>query len=405
MSTPSGKPFDLSFYPSNREHDRAEHESHDDTLRSPYAPKRAGGRIDAEPTTAPDMPELPLGDRDYDASAPIAPSAPVDLDAEAAAHRAAADSRPERRPPLERVQRGFSEHDIERLESSLRWLQREEAANRLLRNGDKPARPSFDDGAPALRRRPQQLRSLEPERMAPPPDLGSRRSYWPLYVLVASAFGAGIAYFVAAPEQLPSSAVPPRPQVASYETTSGGPAPVTLERQRLFPTVARDDDALPPNAAQSAGPNLAASEAAPRQAAPPAGKSSQLARLEPAPAAPAPPAAATPAAATPAPQPAPVAAPVRTLDPEAIKLLVEQGDQFVAAGDLVTARTVFQRAAEAGDATAAMALAATYDPLMLTKLGVVGVEPNLAKARAWYQRAENLGLPEATRRLSLLANQ
>jgi len=412
MSTPSGKPFDLSFFPSHRESERAEHESHDD----PYAPKRAGGRIDPEPATAPDMPELPLSERDRrEASTPMAPSTPAALDAEASARRRPADSRPERRSPLERAERGFSEHDIERLESSLRWLQREETASRLLHGGDRSVRSTLDDDGPALRRRPQPPRSLEPERMAPPPDLGSRRGYWPLYALLASAFGAGIAYFVAAPEHLPSSAPPPRPQVASFETTSAAPAPVTLERKSMFPTVARDEDAGAPP--PSTAPSLASSEVEPQPAAPRAAKSSQLARLEPAPVAPAPSVAAAPppppapaplAAAPPSPRaPAPAAAapPVRKLAPEAIKLLVEQGDQFVAAGDLVTARTVFQRAAEAGDATAAMALAATYDPLMLARLGVVGVQPDIEKARAWYQRAENLGLAEATRRLSQLANQ
>ena len=44
---------------------------------------------------------------------------------------------------------------------------------------------------------------------------------------------------------------------------------------------------------------------------------------------------------------------VRTLDPEEIKLLVKQGEQFAEAGDLAGARILFQRAAEAGDATAA----------------------------------------------------
>src|SRR5262249_37785335 len=63
--------------------------------------------------------------------------------------------------------------------------------------------------------------------------------------------------------------------------------------------------------------------------------------------------------------------PIRVLDSEEIKLLMKQGEQLIAAGDVVTARTVFQRAAEAGDADAAMALGATYDPNVLAKLGVV----------------------------------
>jgi TPR repeat protein len=115
-------------------------------------------------------------------------------------------------------------------------------------------------------------------------------------------------------------------------------------------------------------------------------------------------AAAPPAA--PAPTPAPSASnPVRTLGPDEIALLMKQGEQFVAAGDLVTARIVFQRAAEAGDAYAAMALGATYDPGVLAKLGVVGMAADVEKARSWYQKAEGLGSPEAAQRLSVLANR
>ena len=94
---------------------------------------------------------------------------------------------------------------------------------------------------------------------------------------------------------------------------------------------------------------------------------------------------------------------VRVLDPEAIALLVKQGEQFAAAGDIAAARTVFQRAAEAGDAAAAVALGATYDPAVLEKLGVVGISADVEKARSWYQNAENLGSVEATRRLQILA--
>jgi TPR repeat protein len=60
---------------------------------------------------------------------------------------------------------------------------------------------------------------------------------------------------------------------------------------------------------------------------------------------------------------------------------------------VVTARIVFQRAAEAGDANAALALGATYDPTVLAKLGVAGL--GLEKARTWYQKAESLDCASA----------
>jgi len=103
-------------------------------------------------------------------------------------------------------------------------------------------------------------------------------------------------------------------------------------------------------------------------------------------------------------QAAPASKGTRVLDPEEIKLFMKQGEQFIAAGDVVTARIVFQRAAEAGDANAAMALGATYDPTVLAKLGVVGMSADVEKARSWYQTAEKLGSPEARRRLDVLAD-
>jgi hypothetical protein len=96
---------------------------------------------------------------------------------------------------------------------------------------------------------------------------------------------------------------------------------------------------------------------------------------------------------------------VRTLHPDEVKFLIGQGEQFASAGDLVAARVLFQRAAEAGDATAAMALGATFDPDVLAKLGVIGVGADVEKARSWYQKAESQGSAQATRRLQALANR
>jgi len=95
----------------------------------------------------------------------------------------------------------------------------------------------------------------------------------------------------------------------------------------------------------------------------------------------------------------------RALDPEEIKLLMKQGEQLIAAGDVVTARIVFQRAAEAGDADAAVVLGGTYDPIVLAKLGVVGLAADVERARTWYQKAESLGSAEAKRRLAILADR
>jgi hypothetical protein len=96
---------------------------------------------------------------------------------------------------------------------------------------------------------------------------------------------------------------------------------------------------------------------------------------------------------------------IRHLDPNEIASSLKRGDALIASGDLAAARLVLQRAADAGDARAAITLAETYDPAILEKLGVHGVVPDLAMARGWYEKAKNFGATEATQRLELLASQ
>ncbi len=65
---------------------------------------------------------------------------------------------------------------------------------------------------------------------------------------------------------------------------------------------------------------------------------------------------------------------------------------------------MYQRAAETGDAMAALALAETYDPLVLRRLNPRGgITPNVALAHAWYERAKDLGSAVAPERLERLA--
>jgi len=97
--------------------------------------------------------------------------------------------------------------------------------------------------------------------------------------------------------------------------------------------------------------------------------------------------------------------PLRKLDPAEIQLLMKRGERYIAEGDVAAARVVLQRAAETGDANAALAMGATYDPLILKVTGVLGVPPDPGKARSWYERAKELGSQEAWRRLDLLANR
>jgi hypothetical protein len=125
-------------------------------------------------------------------------------------------------------------------------------------------------------------------------------------------------------------------------------------------------------------------------------------RMAPAPAtalaaAPATTPAEAPVAATPPPGPT-----VRQLERDEIDMLIRRGQQFLAAGDLAAARVLLQRAAEARDARAALALGATYDPNVLQQLGVRGIVADIGQARMWYERAKEFGSSEAPRRLQAL---
>jgi TPR repeat protein len=82
--------------------------------------------------------------------------------------------------------------------------------------------------------------------------------------------------------------------------------------------------------------------------------------------------------------------------------LINRGQQHLAQGNVAVARQYFLRAASAGSAAGALRLAETYDPRQLAQLRVVGLAADLAEARKWYERARDLGAPEAADRLSRL---
>jgi hypothetical protein len=126
-----------------------------------------------------------------------------------------------------------------------------------------------------------------------------------------------------------------------------------------------------------------------------------------------------PAASADPPQPAPVPkqpAPLQStappqqdehaalrLDDAEIAILIERGKDFLKNGDFASARLLLRRAADGGSADAAMALATTFDPVVLARLGAIGATPDIAKAREWYQRAVDLGSTTASQQLAKLA--
>jgi len=389
MSTPSGKPFDPFDL-------------------SPYAPKRARSTLEQPPVERDrDDKGDDNGTRD-DESAVLSPHArraamrpepavdhPADLDA---GDPAQSGPRPDvsDRPAAEKsaADAASGDADLARLESSLQWLQREGAPGRLPRavqlppvSGLRPVnpegpRPRSEQFINGVRVPP----SLAPERLRPPPTRERRDALrGPMRVLLASVIAAPIAYYFSVGNLAPRPGPARESGLAAFASRLVATAEFPIPKDKLRPGEAEDY-----NTVISSRNKLVTR---PTTSIPGA----TSARAE------------TPAALPPSPAPdqaAPTAQQVvRELDAESIKLLMQQGDQFVASGDLAAARLVFRRAAEAGNAAAALALGATFDPVVLARIGVRGMGADIEKARGWYEKAKEFGSPDAPRRLEMLANR
>jgi hypothetical protein len=266
--------------------------------------------------------------------------------------------------------------DLDRLESMLVRREQEQWAPRLPRAAQLPPVAGLDpvddwsdDG--------QSPPSLEPDHLVPPEGivLSSDRPRWPFGLLLAALCGLAIGYFVVVGG--PWAPLSGGPQLASVETKPA--APPTRP-----PIRAQDDEPESVSASEISASRAKAARGAKFP------EREIIAMLQP----------DDPGVRALSPKEA-----VRTLPPEEIKLLASQGEQFAEAGDFAAARMLLQRAAEANDATAAIALGATYDPTVLARLRAVGVDADLVKARFWYQKAVSLGSSDAKRRLELLANR
>jgi hypothetical protein len=86
-------------------------------------------------------------------------------------------------------------------------------------------------------------------------------------------------------------------------------------------------------------------------------------------------------------------------DRERALRLLKKGDEHLAEGNISAARLFYERAADAGLAQGAMALASTFDAAQLARLGVRGIPPDGKQARRWYERAKQLGASDAEERL------
>ena len=309
-------------------------------------------------------------------------------------------------------------------EQSLRWMREPldepssaviAAAERLKRQRERAPRPQADIEAAMsqLVRENWTPPALDPVFMEPPPRQGSLRPSWGMIARVFGAVGcaAGVALFVAGGAPLSSvdtSANTDRQvsgnqvagnQVASNQVSgnTGDIRPIAFTpppeqstlRASTTPTEQRIVGASP---AFTPNPVIGAAVASTGQ--PPR----ELPQAVTLPASP--PTAAPLEPAAPA-----LRALERALDRDEIANLLKRGQELATQGDLAGARLLLRRAAEAGDAQAMQALGATYDSTVLTRLNVIGVAPDNARARAWYERAAAAGAPEASRRLEQLAGR
>jgi TPR repeat protein len=92
------------------------------------------------------------------------------------------------------------------------------------------------------------------------------------------------------------------------------------------------------------------------------------------------------------------------MDPGELANLMQRARGFLTAGDIPAARLLLERAADAQESEAALMLAQTYDPDVIGTRDVRNIIAEPAKARAWYQKAAQLGSADAQRRLAQLPN-
>lgn len=319
---------------------------------------------------------------------------------------------------------GADSDELRRLEDSIRWLMNEGSARRMPRaatlhpvRGLLPVEPHDDD--PLL---------LNPDTLFP--QRSSRRrggvARGAAKVLLMSAVAAPAAYFFADSMPFPGiapsdpssirgfiSAVIPGSISAigwgSLEERIAAVAPPWRSAPPEAAPIADDVSSAPPSEPMvtqgvlpaETSPDVAANASAAKPKGAP--EQSPSVSAMPADRAPGPSDGGEVAASSP---PPPVAArPKPALSTKEIAMLVERGRDHFEAGDLAAARLFFRRAASAGDAAAALAMGATYDPDVLAKRLILGIESDAGAARMWYEKARELGSPEGPRRIEMLAQR
>ena len=252
---------------------------------------------------------------------------------------------------------------------------------------------------PVMQEPPWKLPSLEPDWLPPPPTrtesaLGALGRLVGVIVIAAAAGAVGSLWGV---EYFLGSAPRPQNLLSSHQANvaanlSADPAEAPPATSGLAPGLA-DDDAR--RAADVAADPV-------RRRAPPV-PDVQSASAPSLPAPPAAPSRSTVLQSNRQSSPDPASAPAtpKLLDAAAIAVMMKGGAEFIANGNIAAARMMFRPAAEAGDPAAAFALAETYDPLVLAKLGAKGgIAPDVALAQRWYAKADELGYSASAWRLT-----
>jgi tetratricopeptide (TPR) repeat protein len=82
--------------------------------------------------------------------------------------------------------------------------------------------------------------------------------------------------------------------------------------------------------------------------------------------------------------------------------LLARGDALMELGDVISARSFYDRAFELGNTRAARSIARTYDPVVLALMNVHGLRADPVKALDWYRKAEKAGEADATQAIAAL---
>ena len=85
-----------------------------------------------------------------------------------------------------------------------------------------------------------------------------------------------------------------------------------------------------------------------------------------------------------------------------VTTLLARGDWLFATGDVDSARLLYERAAQAGDAQGAVRLGQTFDPVFLDRAHLRETRADPGMAVFWYRRARDLGAMGITSRLKSL---